>query len=139
MSHFKLAGVNVLLSAMFLLPLAGCDSVPDGPPKFETTGVVLSDGVPVPKAQVVFYLPERKVSRGAITGADGKFRVKAGTGPGLPAGDYKVAVRPAPEGEEVMFDIKRPDIPNHYRLKETSPLTATISEGENHIEIKLSH
>ena len=138
MSHFNFACVAVLVSAMCLLTLAGCDSGTDGPPKFETTGVVLSDGISVPKAQVVFYLPELKISRGAITDENGKFRVKAATGNGLPAGEYKVAVRPAPEGEEVMFDIVRPDIPVSYRRKETSPLTTLISEGDNHVELKLT-
>ncbi len=138
MRHFKLRDAIVLVSAMLLLPLAGCDTGPDGPVRFETSGVVLSDGKPVPKAQVVFYLPEHKVSRGAITDENGKFRVKAATGNGLPAGEYKVAVRPAPEGEEVMFDIVRPDIPVSYRRKETSPLTTLISEGDNHVELKLT-
>ena len=123
---------------MFVVAMVGCgESGPAGPARFETTGVVLIDGTPVPEAQVVFYLPEHRVSRGAVTGDDGTFQVKAGTGNGLPVGDYKVAVRPAPEGDEVMFDISRPDIPAQYRRKETSPLTASISNGDNHVEIKL--
>ena len=138
MGHFKIKRVIVWVFVMFSLYLVGCDYGPDGPPRFETSGVVLSEGNPVLKAQVVFYFTEHKVSRGATTDGDGKFRVKAGTGNGLPAGEYKVAVRPAPEGEEVMFDIVRPDIPVLYRRKETSPLTASISAGDNHIEIRLN-
>ena len=134
MSNFQLP--IVLLAAILV---TGCtDSGPDGPPRFETSGMVLFDETPVPDAQVVFYSPKHRVSRGAITGEDGQFRIRAGSGNGLPAGEYQVAVRPAPKGEEELFDIKRPDIPTRYRLKKTSPLKETISEGDNHIEIKLS-
>ena len=93
------------------------------------------DGEPVPDAQVMFYKPP--FSRGAITGGDGKFTVKAGVGDGLPAGDYQVAIRPAPKGDLDPIDYDGTNIPKKYWRKETSGLEKTIVEGVNDFQFEL--
>lgn len=89
----------------------------------------------MPKAQVVFHGPG--VSRGAITGEDGRFQVKAGTGNGLPAGEYEIVVRPAPGGDTEIINFDRPDIPKKYWSKETSGLKESIVSGANDLTLEL--
>lgn len=89
----------------------------------------------MPDAQVVFY--GLGVSRGAITGDDGRFDVKAGTGGGLPAGEYELAVRPAPGGDLEVINFDRPDIPKKYWKKETSGLKKEVVEGVNDLTLEL--
>ena len=78
---------------------AGCDRGPTGPPKYPTIGTLTNNGKPVADAQVVFHSTELRMSRAAVTGPDGQFTVRAGTGNGLPAGTYQVVVRASPIGE----------------------------------------
>lgn len=120
--------------------LTGCNRKAAGPPKHPTTGIVTNDGKPVADAQVVFYSAELNISRAAITGPDGKFTVRAGTGNGLPARTYQVVVRASPIGEnpEAVVDENLDDIPKIFRSRNTSPLKKTIQDGENLLEIDLS-
>ena len=103
--------------------------------RHESGGIVLFKGKPVPKAQVVFFGPG--ISRGAITGEDGRFEVKAGSGSGLPAGDYEISVRPAPGGDTEIINFDRPDIPKKYWSKETSGLKESIVDGKNELKLEL--
>ena len=128
------AGIVTLISAGSLL-LCGCDKKPAGPVRYESVGIVTFNGKPVPKAQVVFFGPG--VSRGAITGEDGRFQVRAGTGNGLPAGEYEVSVRPAPGGDLEVINFDRPDIPEKYWSRETSGLKKTIVSGANDLKLEL--
>ena len=126
--------VVTLISAGSLL-LCGCNKKPTGPVRHESGGIVLFKGKPVPKAQVVFFGPG--ISRGAITGEDGRFEVKAGSGNGLPAGDYEISVRPAPGGDTEIINFDRPDIPKKYWSKETSGLKESIVDGKNELKLEL--
>ena len=134
-----ITGLVIPLLAGLVL-LTGCNRKAAGPPKRPTTGIVTNDGKPVTDAQVVFSSAELNISRGAITGPDGKFTVRAGTGNGLPAGTYQVVVRASPIGEnpEAVVDENRDDIPKIFRSRNTSPLKKTIHDGENLLEIDLS-
>ena len=132
--HLLCVGVVALVSVGALL-LCGCETKPEGPVRHESGGIVTFDGKPVPKAQVVFFGPG--VSRGAITGDDGRFSVKAGTGSGLPAGEYEIAVRPAPGGDTEVINFDRPDIPEKYWSKETSGLKGSIVSGTNDLKLEL--
>ena len=128
-------GLVALISAGSLI-LCGCnDAKPPGPVRHQSGGIVTFNGKPVPKAQVVFFAPG--ISRGAITGEDGRFEVKAGTGNGLPVGEYEVAVRPAPGGDVEIINSNRPDIPKKYRRRETSGLKRTIVSGPNELTIEM--
>lgn len=134
LKHLLSFGVVTLFSVGALL-LCGCEKKPDGPVRYESGGIVTFDGKPVPKAQVMFFAPG--VSRGAITGDDGRFEVKAGTGSGLPAGEYVIAVRPAPGGDLEVINFDRPDIPEKYWSKETSGLKESIVIGTNDLKLEL--
>ena len=123
-----------LVTVGFLLS-CGCTKQPTGPVRYESGGIVTYQGKPVPDAQVVFYGPG--VSRGAITGPDGRFDVKAGTGSGLPAGEYELVVRPAPGGDLDIINFDRPDIPKKYWQKETSDLKKEVVEGVNDLQLEL--
>ena len=127
-------GTLALASVVALLS-CGCENKPTGPVQYESGGIVTFNGDPVSDAQVMFYAPP--FSRGAITGNDGRFTVKAGVGDGLPAGDYQVAIRPAPGGDLDPIDYDRTDIPKKYWKKETSGLKKTIVEGLNHFHFEL--
>jgi len=88
-----MSAVRILPPICFVLLMAGVSfttgcNKQTGPPKFPTTGVLTNDGKPVADAQIVFHSTELRVSRGAVTGADGKFTVRAATGSGLPR-DYR--------------------------------------------------
>ena len=131
--------VCLMLSGLAFL--AGCDRRPAGPIKYPTKGIVTNDGKPVADARVVFYSTELNVSRTARTGADGRFTVRAGTGNGLQAGTYQVAVQAAAAPSDnpmAIVDDNRDDIPKIYRRKSTTPLTQTVADGDNLLEIDLS-
>ena len=133
--HLLSVGIAILISAGALV-LSGCnDAKQSGPVRHESGGIITFNGKPVPKAQVMFFGPG--VSRGAITGEDGRFKVRAGTGNGLPAGEYEVAVRPAPGGDLEVINFDRPDIPEKYRSRETSGLKQTIVSGSNELTIEM--
>ena len=129
----------------FVLPLVcmisavpGCSEAPSGPPHFETQGIVTFNSEPVPGAVVVFSSEKLRVFRGARTKDDGSFRVVAASNTGLPSGDYQVAVRPAPGGDEEPVNFNRPDIPEKYRSEATSGLTFTLEAGAPFLEIELA-
>ena len=132
--HLLCVGIVTMVSVLSLL-LCGCDTKPKGPVRHESGGIVTFNGKPVPKAQVVFYGPG--ISRGAITGEDGRFKVKAGTGNGLPAGEYVISVRPAPGGDLEIINFDRPDIPKRYWARGTSGLKESIVSGTNDLKIEL--
>jgi len=142
MSTAKIASSNFVMFTLLLVAMlaTGCNDGPTGPPKFPTKGVLTNGGKPVADAQVVFHSVELRMARAAVTGPDGHFTVKAGTGNGLPAGTYQVVVRASPIGEteEEMVDFERSDIPKIYWVKKTSPLELTIEKSDNLLEIDLS-
>ena len=130
------------LLCLVLVASQGCKKKPIGPPRHETLGVVTYEGQPVVGAQVVFYSQKLRISRGAMTNAQGEFRVRAASGHGLPAGEYIVVVRPAPPelsspSEKHSRDMDHSLIPRRFHKKDTSDLTRTVSEGENRIDLEL--
>jgi hypothetical protein len=99
--------------------------------------VVLADK-PVSAGTVVFDNRELGVSRLAELRPDGTFVEQSVGFPGLPVGEYRVAVTPLPisKGDFVPVAPRKaaagePPIPARYRDVETSPLTATVKEGQN--------
>ena len=142
MSSAKIIPIDLAVLLLMLSGFvftAGCDRGPTGPPKYPTTGTLTNNGKPVPDAQVVFHSTELRMSRAAVTGPDGQFIVRAGTGNGLPAGTYQVVVRASPIGEteEEMVEYRRSDIPEIFWMKSTTPLKKTIEKGENRVDIDL--
>ena len=130
--------ISVLYCMASLLVLSsGCSGGPEGPVRYETSGIVTNQGKLVADAQVVFYLTSQGVSRGAITDEAGRFEVKAGLGNGLPVGEYSLVIRPAPRGDVERINLNRPDIPKKYWYQETSDLQRSIVEGKNYLELNL--
>ncbi len=101
-------------------------------------GKVLLAGKPVSAGTVVFDNREVGVSRLAELRRDGTFVEQSIDFPGLPTGEYRVAVTPLPisKGDFVPVAPRKPaagelPIPARYRDVESSPLTATVKEGQN--------
>jgi hypothetical protein len=71
--------------------------------------------------------------------AEGKFSVTTASGPGLPEGEYSVAVMPrqhVPVGAVPVAPIRSP-IPQKYRQLATSQLVMTVKPGPNVFNIDL--
>jgi hypothetical protein len=101
-------------------------------------GKVLLADKPVSAGTVVFDNRELGVSRLAELRPDGSFVEQSLDFPGLPVGEYRVAVTPLPisKGDFVPVAPRKPaagepPIPARYRDVETSPLMATVKEGRN--------
>ncbi|MDZ7619357.1 MAG: carboxypeptidase-like regulatory domain-containing protein [Patescibacteria group bacterium] len=137
--HDHSAHIVLLLACMPAIALlTGCGG-PSGPPRQPVLGTLTFNGTPVPDAQVAFQCPEKNVYFTAITDPAGRFEILAASGNGLPAGDYKVTVYPAPSDDEEATQVpQRPDIPQRYRATATTDLTHTVAEGDNDFEIKMT-
>ena len=134
--------------AVCLALLAVCLSLPGcrrGPPVVYVEGVVTMDGEPLEGANVGFTPLDTPGSMPAagFTDAKGTFVLSTHTakfGAGATVGDYVVIVRKTiiPPGEE---DKDSPKIvlvtPPIYQVKETSPLKATVKNGQNRFEFDL--
>jgi len=117
----------------------GCSKKPDGPPRYETHGIVTYLGKPVEEVQVVFYATDPGgVSRSAVVDEKGNFRIIAVVGNGLPEGEYTVVVRPRPGGDLEIINDADYDHPKKYWKKGTSDLKFPIVEGENDLKIVLT-
>lgn len=135
--------------AVCLLGLAICLILPGcrrGPPVVFVEGVVTMNGEPLEGANVGFTpvgTPGSMPAAG-FTDAKGKFVLSTHTakfGGGATVGDYVVIVSKTviPPGEEEKDSPKVELVtPAAYRLKETSPLRATVVRGKNRFEFDLS-
>ena len=100
-------------------------------------GKVTFQGRPVAQGRVVFVEPHYRIFQTAKLRPDGSYRVDMGDGPGLPAGDYQVAILPPvvePPGSKT-FGPKTPlnpaDIPPKYRDPATSKIAFAVKDGSN--------
>jgi len=153
MSHLR--STLIVLLAFPLLVGCGDDLLPTYP----TTGTVTKGGKPIEGASVMFFpqggsqqFQELVPPRG-MTGPDGEFTLSTyGVEDGAPAGVYKVTVtwneapsgyRPKPgphdfpedddEGEQVVGSDAPDRLRGQYGDAATTPLTATVVEGENQL------
>jgi len=121
-------------------------------------GVVLLDGKPIEGA-TVFFSPASAAGDAAcglpaagMTRADGGFTLNAGggakPGAGTKAGDYVVTVvKQEVDGVPQSYDPATPPdfskikvrelLPTVYKLRETSPLRATVKSGRNTYRFEL--
>ena len=136
----RLAVCLVGLAICLILP--GCRR---GPPVVYVEGVVTMNGEPLERANVGFTpvgTPGAMTAAG-FTDAKGKFVLSTHTakfGAGATVGDYVVIVTKTviPPGEEEKDSPKVELVtPAVYRLKETSPLRATVKNGKNRFEFDL--
>jgi hypothetical protein len=73
---------------------------------------------------------------GGLVNASGEYKLGFnGDGKGAPAGEYKVVIEPRDYQELAGSNSNR--IPNSYREKASTPLTATVKEEENKLDFVL--
>jgi len=100
-------------------------------------GTVTFNGQPVSEGMVVFFEPEMMVYQGARIHPDGSYSVTMSDGPGVPVGEYQVAVMPpvieSPGSKAFgpMTVKEYRNIPFKYRNPRTSPLKLSVVEGNN--------
>lgn len=147
---FRIAAGVVGLAVLF----AGCAS--DGRPKVvPVSGKVTQKGKPMTQGEVMFT-PTGGVPGAAVTVAtgqiesDGSYRLTTfNTGDGAVPGKYKVTVVSRSAGDEMMKMNKKADgtiayklppsaVASKYSSLDTTPLTYTVTDGSNTIDIDLA-
>jgi len=134
---------------LVFLMLVGCGQSkrPDGlPPLYPCTVLVLQEGKPLEKAQVLLIQQDNAGIRwvvGGITDTNGEVQVATyGQYPGAPLGEYKVTVT---KSEQVMtaspsamgpgrFDTYT-FVEKEYTLEDTTPLTLQVVKGTKKYQI----
>jgi hypothetical protein len=102
------------------------------------------DGKIVPRGAVVFLPSSGGPSAYGLIDDDGKYLVRIGREPGLPAGDYQVTItaNEAPSTADIEKGTPPPPgkaiTPAWYRMKETSGLKYTVKPGKNEINLELT-
>jgi hypothetical protein len=117
-----------------LLFLAGCGS--GGPELAPVTGVLTSEGKPMPSAMIEFF-PEEGVTSTGITDAEGKYSLKYNDEEGAIIGTHTVQVTVGlpqtsidPDSTEMAPPVMEP--PKTVVLAEK----VTVEAGENSIDLK---
>jgi hypothetical protein len=117
---------------------AGCES--EKQPEGKVFGKVTFRGQPVTEGTISFHNEAAGFGAEALLEADGSYRLPTG----LAVGEYKVSVFPPlvinssdPRTPPVTEYKKVNNIPGKYHIPATSPLTATIQEGDNPREFDL--
>jgi hypothetical protein len=107
------------------------------------TGRVTVDDRAAPIGMVTFYPADGDLSRPTPVGQiqpDGTYTLKVGSKPGLPAGEYDVAVMvmdtPAPPKDK-QPPAAIPLSPKRYADPKTSGFHFTVKPGENVIDLPL--
>lgn len=131
------------LSVMILLMcgLLGCGQESAG----VVSGKVTHKGKPVVHGNVTFFRPgTSEVAIGAL-GDGGVYQIQQAD-KGLAAGEYKVTVTPfrvyqdveGPEGKDVKIVLQGAEnIPVKYRRRDSTPLMATVSGGDDKLDFEL--
>lgn len=118
-----------------LCTFTGCGGQPVG----KVAGKVTYNGAPVSDGSIIFQSADGTVGLSANLAADGTFVMTSADRPGLPPGDYKVAVSPSKIGSgEAPLAVAPgettappPSVPAQFHRVETSGLTATVKAGDN--------
>jgi hypothetical protein len=122
---------------------AGCEKDPlAGAKLYSVKGkVLLPDGKPLSAGSVVFVGSKSGITSSASIGSDGAFEIKAGSGAGLPDGDYKVRIEGGSGTDSKRGAKSKTGIPfdNQFLDEDASGLTATVTSDEtkNDFEFKL--
>jgi hypothetical protein len=129
--------------AVAIAGAVGCGK--DGLELAPVEGVVLLEGRPVADAGVVFAPVDSKQGLPAVgtTDAEGKFTLITANRPGAALGEHRVAISKTesiaiPQRRGLpLYEIKE-HLPVTYGSLETSGLTATVTEDDNHPRFELS-
>ena len=97
------------------------------------TGVVTYNDDPVGDCRVRLYQPDTRKYSGAKVDSDGKYTI-----PKLILGNYQVSIgqKPPTTLKDDPFDKR---IPKKYRKEKTSGFEVVIVEGDNQLDLKMSH
>ena len=126
----------------FSTTIAGCNShqPPAGPdlaPVHPVHGrITLADKSPL-RGGIIWFSPMEatvgskvRYEGAGLVDAKGNYKIGfAGNDAGVAVGDYKVTIQPREDTELPNSNSNR--IPAQYREQSTTPLTATVKEGEN--------
>jgi len=124
------------------LTAGGCNSGPARPPLAKVHGKVFHEGVPLTSGSVIF-MPVSGMGGAGPTDAshpaagqiksDGSYELSTDNpGDGAIVGEHKVAV------VSVDFATKRSVIPEKYQTPGATPLSKTVKEGDNAIDIEVA-
>jgi len=117
-----------------ILAQVGCGTPQESPGVVK--GRVVNQGKPITDANIYFEKADADHSVFANLQTDGTFHLKTNVSAGLPAGSYKIAVRPDP-GKMVILvgdeskKLNHPLIPERFMDAATSGLKAEVRPGEN--------
>lgn len=138
---------SIPLFAVLVFVIAGGIVGCGGKYPSSVSGQVLIDGQAPPDRErvrtVITYFP---IAGGAAAYGNsvsgGQYHLRTGSERGLAPGDYKVTVEitelnPPPPGGYINAPGFRFISPRVYATRETTPLSATVSEGANQIDLKL--
>jgi hypothetical protein len=135
-----------LLLCLTFAAAAGCEKGPPaGPPLAQPHPVqgtiTFSGGTPL-KGGMIYFVPTEEKSGGkmryeatSMVDAKGHYTLGLNDHSGAPAGDYKVRIMPRDYMELPGSNSNR--IPPKYREAATTPLTATVKEGDNTLNFEV--
>jgi hypothetical protein len=136
-----------LVAGLALAAAAGCSK---GPPAgaalaqpYPVSGTVLLPGKQPLRGGTIYFTPTeikagRKIRYEGAGQVDAQGRYKVGfngDGAGVPAGDYKVTVKPRDYQE--LRNSNSSMIPRRYREPSDTPLTVTVKEESNTFDFEL--
>jgi hypothetical protein len=138
--------ITLLAGMALAAAVAGCHRTPQAPiaPPHHVQGkVVFADKTPLRGGVIVFVPVEAKAGGGLVryecenlVDAKGAYKMGLnGNDQGVPAGEYKVTVKPRDINEVRNSNSNR--IPTKYRDASKTPLACTVKEGENTIDFEL--
>jgi len=138
-NHWNLGFVWCLMLGIWCLFGSGCDT---GPPSGKVRGKVTFKGKPVVEGLVTFMNPKEGGAAEAYLNSDGTYAV----GNRVAVGDYQVMITPLTEmkdtdpGKTPPMKVEKnvPDVPRKYRMPGSTPLTATVKQGENEFNFDMT-
>lgn len=128
---------------LFAVVTIGCIACGCGAPDRQlgiVRGKVTVNGQSLGSGSVVFENLTRGISQVADIQPDGTYEMATFEGIGIPAGEYRVAIKPSSMGTGEAPLVSTPAnsvpkartaIPDKYQHPATSPLTVRVNEGEN--------
>lgn len=132
------------LTIGLLAMVAGCDTPQE--PWGSVEGKVLLKNAPVANVTVLFSNEQQGISLYGQSDEQGRFQIRSAKVPGIPVGEYRVAIVPAITAADMATDtvihkqrppeVKSP-VPPRYRDLKTTDLVANVQTGKNEFEFVL--
>lgn len=125
-----------------LAVIVGCQPAAD--PTGKVTGTVSYKGTPLDDGIISIVNYETGVRIDSEIQADGTYEATTHKG-GLPPGEYKVVIfppevvdpNPPPNSEPGMVLKDMDNIPKKYRSPQSTPLSVSVTEGENTFDVDM--